>query len=250
MKCLSSNSIESNIYYKFVWAVMADIVATTSQVGTANPIPWRDNTILQWIATIWCFYSGTFPHQQRWTSATKHTYFKTSTNFRNMFKYSFYLFTLNNINISDAIDLLEALSVQFDTFRLLVSFVYFWSIKHINLIGDHPMNISTKIDSNWPSGFREEDKNVKAYGRRRGRERKVMTTPHMTLWWAKIAVNCFLTIIYDPINDEYPQQCVVRHNLSSVRSRARHLTVNDRQDMFVLKSILIKCQFNIIFINI
>ena len=112
MKWLSFNSIESNIYYKFVWAVMADIVATTSQVGTANPIPWRDNTIPQWIATIWCFYSGIFPYQQTWTSTTKHTYFKTSTNFRNMFKYSFYLFTLNNINIWDAIDLLEALAVQ------------------------------------------------------------------------------------------------------------------------------------------
>jgi UDP-N-acetylmuramyl pentapeptide phosphotransferase/UDP-N-acetylglucosamine-1-phosphate transferase len=157
MKWLSFNSIESNIYYKFVWAVMADIVATTSQVGTANPIPWRNNAILQWIATIWSFYSGTFPHQQTWTSTTKHTYFKTSTNFKNMFKYFFYLFTLNNINIWDAIDLLEALSVQFDTFRPLVSFVYFWSIKHIHLIGDHPVNISTKIDSNWPSGFREEE---------------------------------------------------------------------------------------------
>jgi hypothetical protein len=40
------------------------------------------------------------------------------------------------------------------------------------------------------------------------------------------------TIYYDPLNDEYPQQCVVRHNLSSVRSRARHLAINDRQDMF------------------
>jgi hypothetical protein len=157
MKCLSFNSIESNIYYKFVWAVMADIVATTSQVGTANPIPWRDNTILQWIATIWCFYSDIFPHQQTWTSTTKHPYFKTSTNFRNMLKYICYLFTINNINIWDAIDLLQALSVQFDTFRHLVSFVYFWSIKHIHFVEDHLMNISTKIDSNWPSGFREED---------------------------------------------------------------------------------------------
>ena len=26
------------------------------------------------------------------------------------------------------------------------------------------MNIPTKFGSNWPSGFREEDKNVKAYG--------------------------------------------------------------------------------------
>ena len=197
-----------------------------------NSIPWRDNTILQWIATIWSFYSGTFPHQQTWTSTTRHTYFKTSTNFRNMFKYSFYLFTLNNINIWYAIDLLEALSVQFDTFRPLVSFVHFWSIKHINIVGDHLMNISTKIDSNWPSGFREEDKNVKVYGRRRGRERKVMTTPHMTLWWAKNAVNWFLTIIYDLLNDEYPQQCVVRHNVSSVRSMTRHLTINDRQDIY------------------
>ena len=62
----------------------------------------------------------------------------------------------------------------------------------------------------------------------------------------------FITLIicYDPLNDEYPQQCVVRHNLSSVCSRTRHLTINDKQDMFVVKSILIKCQFNIIFINI
>ena len=57
-------------------------------------------------------------------------------------------------------------------------------------------------------------------------------------------------LYYDPLNDEYPQQCVVRHDLSSVRSRTRHLTINDRQDMFVVMSILIKCQFNIIFINI
>jgi len=48
------------------------------------------------------------------------------------------------------------------------------------------------------------------------------------------------TIYYDPLNDEYPQQCVVRHNLSSVRSRTRHLTINDKQDMLVVKSILIK----------
>jgi hypothetical protein len=54
---------------------------------------------------------------------------------------------------------------------------------------------------------------------------------------------------YDPLNDEYPKQCVVRHNLSSVHSRTRYLTINDTQDMYVVKSILIKCQFNIIFIN-
>jgi hypothetical protein len=46
----------------------------------------------------------------------------------------------------------------------------------------------------------------------------------------KLLLNSF----YDPLNDEYPQQCVVRHNLSSVRSRTRHLTINDRQDMFVV----------------
>jgi hypothetical protein len=54
---------------------------------------------------------------------------------------------------------------------------------------------------------------------------------------------------YDLLTDEYPKQCVVRHNLSSVRSSTRYLTINDTQDMYVVKSILIKCQFNIIFIN-
>ena len=40
---------------------------------------------------------------------------------------------------------------------------------------------------------------------------------------------------YDPLNYEYPKQCVVKHNLSSDRSRTRHLTINDTQDMFVVK---------------
>ena len=29
--------------------------------------------------------------------------------------------------------------------------------KNIICVGNHPMNISTKFCSNWPSGFREED---------------------------------------------------------------------------------------------
>ena len=29
--------------------------------------------------------------------------------------------------------------------------------KNINFVGDHLMNIPTKYESNWPSGFREED---------------------------------------------------------------------------------------------
>ena len=57
-----------------------------------------------------------------------------------------------------------------------------------------------------------------------------------------MCIATLLTIIhrYDPLNEKYQQQCVVRHNVSSVRSRTRHLTINDRQDMFVVKSILIK----------
>ena len=31
------------------------------------------------------------------------------------------------------------------------------------------MNIPTKFGSNWPSGFREEDTNVKYYGQQRRR---------------------------------------------------------------------------------
>jgi len=36
------------------------------------------------------------------------------------------------------------------------------STKNINLVEDHPMNISGKIGSNLFSGFREEDLNVKS----------------------------------------------------------------------------------------
>ena len=57
----------------------------------------------------------------------------------------------------------------FDSFVRFVSFVYFQSTKNINFLGDYPLAIPTKFGSNWPSGFREEDKNVKAYGRQRRR---------------------------------------------------------------------------------
>jgi hypothetical protein len=50
---------------------------------------------------------------------------------------------------------------------------------------------------------------------------------------------------YDPLNEEYPQKCVLRHNVSSILSSTRHLTINDRPDMFIVKSILVKCQHNI-----
>jgi hypothetical protein len=36
---------------------------------------------------------------------------------------------------------------------------------HQNPVEDHPMNISGKFGSNLFSGFREEDLNVKSYGR-------------------------------------------------------------------------------------
>ena len=41
---------------------------------------------------------------------------------------------------------------------------------------DNPLNIPTEFDSNWSSGFREVDKNVKVYGQRR----QVTTIPLMT----------------------------------------------------------------------
>jgi len=47
------------------------------------------------------------------------------------------------------------------------------------------MNILIMFGSNWVSGFREEDWNVKVYRRRHGRQ--VMTLLYMTFWfrWAK-----------------------------------------------------------------
>ena len=32
--------------------------------------------------------------------------------------------------------------------------------KYVTFVEDHLMNIPTKLVSNWPSGFREKDKNV------------------------------------------------------------------------------------------
>jgi protein tyrosine/serine phosphatase len=51
----------------------------------------------------------------------------------------------------------------FDTFGPLVSFKYKnvfpnQQQKNITFLEDHPMNIPTKISSNLPTGFREEDK--------------------------------------------------------------------------------------------
>lgn len=43
--------------------------------------------------------------------------------------------------------------------------------KYINFLEDNQMNIPTKFDSNWPSGFREDDWNTKVY-ERSGRRRK------------------------------------------------------------------------------
>ena len=36
--------------------------------------------------------------------------------------------------------------------------------KNKNFVNDHTMNIPIKIGSNLPSGFREDDLNVKGYG--------------------------------------------------------------------------------------
>jgi len=69
-------------------------------------------------------------------------------------------------------------------------------------------------------------------------------------YYINITIELTLIHSYDPLIEEYPQQCLVKHNVGSVRSRTRHLTINDRQYMFFVKGILIKCQFNIIFINI
>jgi len=42
--------------------------------------------------------------------------------------------------------------------------VYFWSTKKPRkFVGDHPMNIPARFGSNWPSGLRKEDSNVKLY---------------------------------------------------------------------------------------
>ena len=51
-------------------------------------------------------------------------------------------------------------------FGILVSFVNFWSALNINYVGDHILNIPTKLVSIGRGGFREEDWNVKVYRRR------------------------------------------------------------------------------------
>ena len=68
----------------------------------------------------------------------------------------------------------------FGIFRSLISMVDFQSKrkKRINFVGDHPLNILTKFGSNWPSGFREEDWNVKVYGRRPGWTQNDDNTSH------------------------------------------------------------------------
>jgi hypothetical protein len=66
-------------------------------------------------------------------------------------------FKRRNLNIDNTL---------LDTSGPPVSFVYLGSTKKQKLFGDHPMKIPTKLDSNWPSGLREEDYNVKAYRRR------------------------------------------------------------------------------------
>ena len=55
----------------------------------------------------------------------------------------------------------------FDTVRPLVSCWVFFSTNNINFVGDKPVDIATKLGINLASGFREEDSNVKIYGRRR-----------------------------------------------------------------------------------
>ena len=65
-----------------------------------------------------------------------------------------------------------------------VSFVYFWLTKKtINFVGDHPMNIPTKLGSNWPSC---SEKKINMYQFTDDDGRQVIPIPHMNLWfrWA------------------------------------------------------------------
>jgi hypothetical protein len=63
--------------------------------------------------------------------------------------------------------------------------------KNKNFVNDHPMNIPIKIGFNLPSGFREDDLNVKGYRWRPGRQWQIMITDakKWVRWAKKIILN-------------------------------------------------------------
>ena len=65
--------------------------------------------------------------------------------------------------------------------------------KNRNFVENHPMNITAKFGSNWPSGFGEEAWNVKSL-QTMDDGRQVMAIVHMVLWswWTKKLINAFL----------------------------------------------------------
>jgi len=76
----------------------------------------------------------------------------------------------------------------FDTFRSFLSFVYFWSTKNMNFVGDHLLNSSTKLVAICPV---VSEKKITMYKFTDDIGRQVMIVPHMTLWvkWANMILS-------------------------------------------------------------
>ena len=76
----------------------------------------------------------------------------------------------------------------FDTFRSLLSFVYFWSTKNMNVVGNLLLNIPTKLVAIC---LVVSEKKIKMYKFTDDIGRQVMILPRMILWvkWANMILS-------------------------------------------------------------